>query len=170
MRRLHLRAVVIAFAALAVTAPSASAAVTYTEIKSKQSQKFLEVAGWSLQSGAAVQQWGPSGTDYTPGANQLWSALADDETGPLRNKYSQNCLTTDGTPGHQLYQNPCDGGWGQRWTRRVEWDWSKFQWITTYHNPATALYLDVSGSSTSNGAAIVGWRWNGGFNQIWWGN
>lgn len=63
--------------------------------------------------------------------------------------------------GHQLYQFTCVGASQQLWDTDLTPGFSAYSIQSVYSN----LYMDVNGGSSSRGAAIDTWYWNGGQNQ-----
>jgi Ricin-type beta-trefoil lectin domain-like len=160
-RRLPRRyaALVAAIAALILAGlPSLASAQSLAgiAINTAASDSFLvlDVSGGSTSPGAPIIQWYGN---Y--GGNQRWT-FVDLGGGSERivNQQSGMCLTTDGVPGHQVFQWPCNSSnpyqvWFGSFSRPL-------YSATTLLNPRTGLYLDVSGDS----------RWAGGQIISWWGN
>jgi hypothetical protein len=123
----------------------------------------LDVSGASHAPYAGV-------IDYVPnnGANQLWTFVSfSGNDYEIINVNSNECLTTDGVPGHQVYQLPCNGQSGQHWvTNLTAGDHSTPRLI---QNPGSSLCLDVYGGSSWGGAVIDAWWWNGADNQFFYG-
>ncbi len=81
----------------------------------------------------------------------------------LVNANSNQCLTTDGVPGHQVVQYPCHGSPGQLWvTSLTSQDRANAKNI---FNSWSGLDLDVNGDNPWPGTAIDVWYPNGGYNQ-----
>ncbi|MBT2509876.1 RICIN domain-containing protein [Streptomyces sp. ISL-98] len=77
---------------LSLTLPaSPSAAVTINErwdtVLNLNSNKCLEVKGWSTANGASVGQW-----DCTANANQIWAARPYGQGNLIYNRHSGKCL------------------------------------------------------------------------------
>jgi len=116
----------------------------------------LDVSGASTQPGAPVIQWyGNFGT------NQRWT-IQDAPDSPYEEIVNQNsgqCLTTDGTDGHWLYQWPCAAhpGWQQLWKGTLNQGpfgtWEPLQ-------SADGQWLDVEGNSGQAGAHLITWHAN----------
>jgi hypothetical protein len=113
----------------------------------------LDVSNAATYPGAPVIQWyGNFGT------NQRWN-IQDVSGTPYEEIVNQNsgqCLTTDGTPGHWLYQWPCSAhpGWQQLWKSSLSQGpfatWAGVQ-------SADGQYLDVEGNSGQAGAHLITW-------------
>jgi hypothetical protein len=121
---------------------------------------FVEVADASTAATATVDQW-----SYTGGDNQVWTFLPTAGYYEIVNQHSGKCLWTDGVPGDQLRQAPCTGSPWVLWSIHPQWingDLSNEHGIS---NPASGLYMDVSGGSRTQGGAIDVWFRTGGANQ-----
>jgi hypothetical protein len=152
---------VAAAAAMGVVALSPGAAhadALYTFRLSPASNPFLfvEVAGASTASLATVDQW-----PYNGGSNQVWVFNSVSGGYQVMNAKSGKCLWTDGRAGDQLRQAPCDGNQWEVWASSS----SDGNITSSFHNPASGLYMDVYGSSSAQGGSIDGWPQNGGNNQ-----
>ncbi|MFE6865005.1 RICIN domain-containing protein [Kitasatospora sp. NPDC057692] len=148
--------------ALTVGVPGAGAADGYhpvipkvVTLGSANSPHCLEVAGWSTDNGAPIQQWSCHG-----GNNQLWRAAG----GPVVNEHSGKCLeiggwsTDNGAPAQQW---DCNGGANQNWV------WTRTPGGYTLRNAWSGKCLDVPGAGYVNGVRIQQWDcWNGN-NQLW---
>jgi hypothetical protein len=83
------------------------------------------------------------------------------------NKRSGMCLTSDGVAGHTLYQNYCqDGGNLQLWDTGLTPGNLVSYAIRNY---GSGLFMDVRGGSGAQGADIVTWYFNNGYNQFFSG-
>jgi Ricin-type beta-trefoil lectin domain-like len=107
---------------------------------------------------------------YNGGANQFWTfqrvpGTIESNLFYIINQNSDECLTTDGIPGDQVFQEPC-GSWSnaaQEWITGL-----RPNTIPLYYSIQSVysgLYLDVYGNSSWPGAFIDTWYWNGGYNQ-----
>jgi len=146
----------------AATPATASTGPDYHPLISNSSWLNVGVRGGSTSSGADVIQWWADGA-----ADQQWWGFkyAGDGSNVVRfqNQGSGLCLTTDGVPGHWVYQQPCDSANGrQAWQRSYVWFYSGY----TLYNPATGLNLDLQSNSYWGGADIDVWYPNGQVNQI----
>jgi hypothetical protein len=123
----------------------------------------LDVSGASTSPGAPVIDWWGN-----EGANQQWAFWHYDngyESGyEIINKNSNQCLTSDGNPGDQVYQTICYGNNNQLWRTDVN---AMRTGTYTIQNVYSGLYLDVYGDSPWPGASIDTWYYNGGANQFW---
>jgi hypothetical protein len=97
------------------------------------------------------------------GPSEVWRVPAVESTGRIRNYAYNECLTTDGVEGDQLYLKRCTS------QLRVYQSWSVgqgpqgFIFTNTYFN----LDVDVYGNSYQPGAPIDAWPNNGGYNNQW---
>jgi hypothetical protein len=172
----------LVLASIAAMAPTASASDSTWSSVMNSDRLRMEVRGWSKEPGAKVQMWSPNfkelyGGNYyswVSGDNQLWNLPSPGETGSILNKHSRMCLTTDGKVGDQLYQDYCNGGWGQRWiTSRTLYiipDYPFYEYDYTFKNPATGFAIDHvldQSPGTPIGDKIAGWFADGRTNQIW---
>jgi Ricin-type beta-trefoil lectin domain-like len=151
---------------LGLTAASASA-TTYSMsnvyLSPEQSPwLFLDVSGASQSPGTQVIQW-----SLTGGANQKWDFQhLPDGNQQIINANSGQCLTTDGVAGDGVYQFPCVGALSQEWRTDLRIADGNVYGI---QSAWSGLYLDVYGASSSQGAVIDTWYWNGGDNQYFRG-
>lgn len=124
-----------------------------------------DVSNASTADGAPVLQW-----TWNGGHNQQWFVLpTDNGFAELVNRNSGKCLAAPGyNAGQQLIQVACTGNPGQQWYLGVYPGQSLTGQTKTVWNRATGLYADVSGASTSAGAAIDQWYYNGDWNQQWY--
>ncbi|MFE6872818.1 RICIN domain-containing protein [Kitasatospora sp. NPDC057692] len=132
-------------------------------LASGSSPHCLEVAGWSADNGAAVQQWSCHG-----GNNQSWQAPGG---GQVVNAHTGKCLeiggwsTDNGAPAQQW---DCNGGANQKW------EWSGVPGGgEILRNVWSGKCLDVPGGVSLwgpgyfNGVRMQQWDcWNGK-NQQW---
>jgi hypothetical protein len=119
---------------------------------------MLDVGGASTEPGAGVITWW---ANY--GANQEWQV---EQIGPteemFRNVNSNQCLTTDGIAGDQVYQEPCDyQSPAQHWITSL----TEGSENETIQSELSGLYLDVYGDSPWPDAIVDTWYGNGGANQ-----
>jgi Ricin-type beta-trefoil lectin domain-like len=151
-------AVVAAGGMVALSPGAAHAASLFTVRLAPTSNLFLfvEVRGASTASTAPIDQW-----SYTGGKNQVWTFMPTGGYYEIINQNSGKCIMTDGTPGHQLIQAPCTGSRYQLWQVANEWVKGDFTYDSAIRNPASGLYMDVYGGSTTQGAAIDAWYNNG---------
>jgi hypothetical protein len=158
-------AAVLASAGMAGAAAShADAAPYYETLRAQHSGLNLDVQGASKQPYAPVIQWYANGGD-----NQKWRIPGDRQTGPIVNKNSQMCLTTDGISNHQLFQYPCYGGPLQRFSiATASTSPGGLLKVVTIQNPATGLAVDVSGHSQWAGAGVNLWYPNANDNQTFY--
>jgi hypothetical protein len=105
-------------------------------------------------SGLVVQDW------LYSGPSEVWHVPAVESTGRIKNYYYNECLTTDGVPGDQLYLKPCTAQLSayQRWSVGQE-----YPGAFLFTNPYFNLYVDVYGGSNQPGAHIDAWPDNGGY-------
>jgi hypothetical protein len=143
---------------LAATAGTAYAGGGPVTIVSSFSGLNLDVENESTAPGAPVIQWWPN---YQ--ANQAWNVPPVDTPGVIRNLNSGMCLTTDGTPGHQLFQEPCLPQLAQYET------WAMLDDGVVWE-PYQGLWLDVYNDSTQAGDPIDAWNYNGQSNQMFYYN
>ena len=124
-----------------------------------------DVSNASTADGAPLLQWVWNG-----GHNQQWYVLpTDGGFAELVNRNSGKCLAApDYVAGHQLVQVACTGNPGQQWFLNVYPGQSITGQTKSVWNRATGLYADVSGASTTAGAAIDQWTYNGNWNQQWY--
>jgi hypothetical protein len=172
--RLIRRALPLAVAAVAAAGSLATVASadSYgpTAVSNVNSGKQLDMRGASTAPGAiAIQYHGTGWAGLITGENQRWYVPRPDATSPseIRNLHSGECLTTDGVAGHAIYQSYCNGSALQQWQPHSQWAWSALAYKTYFQNPATGLVMDVNQASTADSAAVVGWYYNGGTNQLW---
>lgn len=121
-----------------------------------------------VQDGASTSsnlQWVWNG-----GHNQQWYVLPTDSGyAELVNRNSGKCLAAPGYgAGQQLIQTACTGNPGPQWFLNVYPGQSLLGQTKSISNRATGLDADVSGASTTAGAAIDQWYYNGNGNQQWY--
>jgi hypothetical protein len=155
-------ALIMVGATAAATPASASTGSDYHPLISNSSWLNVGVRGGSTSSGTDIIQWWADGA-----ADQQWRGFQYGGDGSnvvrFQNQGSGLCLTTDGVPGHWVYQEACDAANGrQAWMRTYIWFYSGY----TLYNAATGLNLDVQGNSYWGGAEIDVWYPNGQVNQI----
>ena len=126
---------------------------------------LADVSGGSTAPGAGVLQW-----TWNGGHNQQWYLLpTDGGFAEIVNRNSGQCLAAPGYgAGQQLIQTPCTGGPLQQWYLDIYPGQSIQGQTEAIWNRATGLYADVSGASTSAGASIDQWYYNGNWNQQWY--
>lgn len=124
-----------------------------------------DVSNGSTADGAPLLQWVWNG-----GHNQQWFVLPTDSGyAELVNRNSGKCLAApDYVAGHQLIQVPCTGNPSQQWYLGVYPGQSLTGQTKTVQNRSTGLFADVAGASTTAGAAIDQWYYNGNWNQQWY--
>lgn len=116
---------------------------------------YLDVAGGSYDNGAGIIQWSLSGD------NQVFTLQPSGSHFELVNRMSGKCVTTNGVAGAQLFQWDCSGAVNQLWDTSLTPSSTLYNIRSVY----SGLYVDVSGGSVSQGAAIDTWYWNNGNNQ-----
>jgi hypothetical protein len=119
----------------------------------------LDVNGESTSDGAVVIQW-----PYHGGANQQWRFVSVGSGWyEVVNRNSGKALESPNTSqGTQLDQRTYTGATTQQW-QVVPVAGGYY----TLVNRATGFLADVTGASTTQGAAVIGWPANGGANQQW---
>ena len=156
---LTLAATAVATVGLAAVsaAPAEASGITVRLAPASNPFLFLDVSGASVQPGAAIIQW-----PYNGGLNQVWTLRPAGTDFEIVNRWSGQCITTDGLAGHWLYQAVCNGSAGQQWATSI----TPGNLVGyTIRNPASNLYLDAEGASGSQGAHLDAWYRNGGPNQ-----
>src|SRR6478752_6604741 len=166
VRRIVTAAGLCGLAALGAAATSPAAAAVSSEFHpliSNMSWLNVGVRGGSTVNGTDIIQWTADNLD-----DQRWVDFDYTNTDAgwvhrLRNLGSQKCLTTDGVPGHPVFQQDCSASNPyQAWMPSYQW-WAAGN---TLYNPASGLNLDVQGASYGRGAEIDVWYPNGGLNQV----
>jgi hypothetical protein len=133
------------------------------------SAKAMDVPSASPDRGTQIVQWSANG-----GLNQQWrlEPLAPDI---YRIVSASSGLVLDvaegsGANGARVIQWPWTGGLNQAWAA------IPFSKLAPGGNPnvyiiasmASGKFLDVARASTENGAWLVQWDWNAGYNQVWY--
>ncbi|MEZ0072095.1 RICIN domain-containing protein [Planotetraspora sp. GP83] len=148
----------LATACILAVAPGAAQASGFTVRLAPDSNQFLflDVSGGSTGDGAKIIQWSLSGS------NQGWTFRVTGDHYQIVNVKSGKCITTSGVAGDQLYQWVCTTDPRQLWDTGLN---AGNGYGYAIRSVASGLYMDVSGDSRSQGAAIDTWYWNGGQNQ-----
>jgi hypothetical protein len=147
--------------ALVGTAGTASASTAstgeWTTITAVSSGLSLDVTS----SGVVVQNPLEDPGYAGPIASQIWHVPTPGTMGRIKNYAYNECLTTDGVQGDQLYLKRCTSGL----VRYQTWEPT----LTTSGYAITAWYtpyqIDVYGNSYQAGAPIDAWPFNGGYNN-----
>jgi hypothetical protein len=154
-------ATALAVVGLATVSPGAAQAASGPTVRLAPASNpflFLDVAGSSTAPGAAIIQW-----YYNGGSNQVWRLSPSGTNLQIVNRWSGQCITTDGIAGDLLFQAPCNGSASQQWASSI----SAGNLIGyTIMNPASGLYMEIYGASGAQGAAVDAWYYNGGSNQF----
>ncbi|MGE0878175.1 MAG: RICIN domain-containing protein [Acidimicrobiia bacterium] len=132
--------------------PDPAGATAYTQLFARNSFLNVAVADGSTAPGARLIQW-----TYTGGNEQKWNMPDPGQTGPIYNVNSGLCVTTDGVPGHWLYQDRCDSRATQNWTVSKKTSFGVANGSYKIKNSTTGLVWDVQGYSSNRGANIDGW-------------
>lgn len=144
--------------AISVTDPAQG---TEFKIINKMSGKALDVTGYSLLNGTAIQQW-----DYLDGDNQKWYVIPQDSQNyKIINKMSGKALDVTGyslNNGTPIQQWDFLSGGNQLWQLSLP-NFLDFKIM----NKMSGKVLDVTGYSTSNGGRIQQWDFLNGNNQLW---
>ena len=127
---------------------------------SSSSWLVLDVSGAATYPGAPVVQWYANG-----GSNQRWNFVdLGNNQERIVNQNSSMCLTTDGVAGDQVFQWPCNNSDPhQVWSGALTQYWGGFHGLM---NPASGLYLDVSGDNRWAGGQLITWWWNGSSGDV----
>jgi hypothetical protein len=160
LRRRFYAGLAVAGIAAAIAPAAASASLTEVALATDASNGtlVLDVAGGSTQAGAGVIQWYGYG-----GANQIWNVRdLRDGNHSIVNYKTGMCLTTDGVPGHQLYQAGCSDPRHQEWHGDFSDGWHDGYLIV---NPGTGLAMDIEGGSRWAGARLIAWYPTNAHNQ-----
>ena len=131
---------------------------TVYTIKAKHSGKALDVAGYSNQPGALVDQW-----TYVGGNNQRWE-LIDLGTGYFKIKSAHSGLALDiveGSPERDVCQTTPSAIDSQQW--RLEKVGGYYKIV----NKSNGMVMDVSEESKSNGKKVHLYSYVGKANQLW---
>jgi hypothetical protein len=147
---------------LAATSGGAQASSGFTVRVEPESNPFLflDVNGGSTGDGASIIQWSLSGD------NQIWTFQPSGSSYQIVNRHSGKCITSNGVPGAPVYQWACHGTSNQLWDTSLTPGTGLAYAI---RNVGSGLYMEVSGGSGWQGAAIDTWYWNGGHNQYFLG-
>lgn len=130
-------------------------------INSKLNSKCLDIAYWSKDAGANIQQW-----DYLDQQNQKW-ILERQSNGyyVIKSAYSGKVLDVSWASkdrGANVQQWDYNGGAQQQW--KIEPVGDAYRIINVNSGKA----LDIAGKSRDNGGNIQQWDYNGGSNQLWY--
>jgi len=119
----------------------------------------------STTPGTRIIQWySDGGSEQNWYLDQVYDPNGNYVGDFLRNENSNLCIQTDGIPGDNTYQEPCNPANGLMvWMPHVTQTGS-YAYVS-YTNEATGLNLDVYGDSYGEGADIDAWYPNGGDNQ-----
>jgi len=120
----------------------------YFKIRSGLSGMLVDVEGGSTSPGARVIMWPDTGAP-----NQLW--YEDHITGTVRSKLNDYCLEMTGSGAVVNPYHPDE--YNQQWTVAED---------RIHHRENPASVMDISGSSSDEGADLVAWDFHGGPNQI----
>ena len=137
--------------------PDARGGIHYI-INQETSMAIDSTAVWG--NGTAVEQWGQNG-----GINQRWLFTQNSDTS--WNIVSMSTWLSLDNPGGSTVENTGMITWqasrnnNQRWWVDEQSDGSYKIW-----NQASSMALDGA-SSTTNGAPLIQWPWNGGSQQRW---
>jgi hypothetical protein len=94
-------------------------------------------------------------------SSQLWELVPVGSLYQIVNLSDNDCLTTSGTAGAQLFIWFCTSTSQDLWQLPADFGAGLFG--SPIENPASGLYIDVFGGSTTAGGAIDAWPWNGGY-------
>jgi len=94
-------------------------------------------------------------------SSQLWELVPVGSLYQIVNLSDNDCLTTSGTAGAQLFLWFCTSTSQDLW--QLPSDFGAGFFGSPIENPASGLYIDVFGGSTAAGGAIDAWPWNGGY-------
>ena len=123
----------------------------YFMIRSKLSNKVLDIPGSSSDPGTEICLWDEHGGD-----NQLW--YVDHVKGVIRSKCNDMCLEVN--ENNRLCINDYkDIDFNEKWTLGGD---DRIQ-----HSHFKERVFDVVGSNEDNGAQVCTWEWHGGDNQKW---
>lgn len=130
-------------------------------INSKLNSKCLDIAYWSKEAGANIQQW-----DYLKQDNQKW-ILQQQSNGyyKIKSLYSGKVLDVSyasKSAGANVQVWDDNGGSQQLW--KIEPVGDAYRII----NVNSGLALDIASKSRDNGGNIQQWGYNGGANQLWY--
>jgi hypothetical protein len=144
--------------------PTAGAA---DQLTNGHSSLLMDVSGGSTANGGAIVQNTASG-----GTSQQWKPMkVSGDVFSVQNVKSGLCLDVPNqstTEGLQLDQWTCNGGANQQWVFSAVGSYTSSS-DKTYQLTAlnSGMVADVTGQSTSAGAAVIQWPSNGGTNQQW---
>jgi len=150
--------------------PSDANAAGFSNLNAFHSGYNVAVREGSTSAGAQIIQWPADG-----GTEQEWQLLGGDVDYSylFENLNSGLCITTDGTPGDTLTQQPCDSGHsGEEWERSDQvwgaWGFGAWGVAQQLYNAPYGLCMDVYGDSTDPGAVLDAWSCKGinGTNQL----
>jgi len=130
---------------------------TVYSIRAKHSGKSLDVAGYSSDAGALVNQW-----TYLANNNQKWEII-DLGNGyyEIKSAHSGKVLDVVNNDNKDICQMTASGIDSQQW---------KIEKVGGYYKIINKQYgkgLDVSGESKNNGAGVHLWDYLGISNQLW---
>lgn len=127
---------------------------------SVHSNKVVDVAGFSTESGANIHQWNWNNT-----LNQKWTFqhLGDDvyRIDSLNSGKSLSIASASGENGTNVIQLDWTGSQNQQWKVTKKGDAFEFKALST------EKCLDVKGYSQDNGGNLYSWRCHNGNNQRW---
>ncbi|MFI1977823.1 MULTISPECIES: RICIN domain-containing protein [Streptomyces] len=139
--------------------PATALDMSWGTVVNLNSNKCLEVGGWSTADGAGVNQW-----DCHEGNNQKWLAVPYGGGNLIYNANSNKCLEVRGwstANGAQIVQWECHGGANQQW--RIHNGNYHFALI----NVNSGKCLEIGGWRDDNGAPATQWDCHWGENQFW---
>ncbi len=143
-----------------VNAPPAVAFV------SANSGKVADVSAGSQGPAAPVIQWPWAGA-----LNQMWRMVPlGNDLYKIVNFNSGMVLDVNGgstADGAKIIQWPWNGGANQIWRALPLSNWGGDPNTFIIISAASGKVLDVTGASKGDGAQLIQWPWNGGYNQIW---
>jgi hypothetical protein len=147
---------------------SSNPAAVTDHLTNAHSSLLMDVSGSSVSSGAAIVQ----NTAASSSTSQQWKlTLVSGNVYTVKNIKSGLCLDVPNqstSEGVQLDQWTCNGGTNQQWVFSSVGSYTSSS-DRTYQLTAldSGMVADVTGQSTSAGAAVVQWPSNGGANQQW---
>jgi hypothetical protein len=133
-------------------APSVTITYQTAFLLAPESNRSLALDG---ASGYITQQV-PDGA-----SSQLWELVPQGSLYQLVNLADNDCLTTSGTAGAQLFLWFCTSTSQDLWQLPANFGAPVFG--STISSPASGLVIDVFGGSTTAGGAIDAWPSNGGY-------
>ena len=135
--------------------------------QSASSGQFVDVSGGAFSAGASVIQW-----PFNGDPNQQWRfQLISNDIYAIVSVHSGLVLDVGGgsnSEGAKVIQWPWNGGANQLWHVIFVGDPASGTRLMVVQSMSSGLMLDVNGASTTPGAEIIQWSWNGGANQFWW--